>query len=91
LASTGAKAQEIANTKGFIILTTIDNRQLSLMTKNKQIIVVLACAFLTGLFIYQLGTVYPPYIQSAFPAYSVQGASILFLPDTFLIVFFKHL
>lgn len=55
----------------------------------KSIIPVLTCVFLIGLIIAQLGSTYPLYIQTSFPKYGVEGVSILFILDTFLIVVFQ--
>ncbi|WP_367606745.1 MFS transporter [Legionella sp. W05-934-2] len=66
-----------------------ENYQFKKVSRNKQIVTVLTCVFLIGLIIAQLGSTYPLYIQASFPILGVQGVSILFLLDTFLIVLFQ--
>ncbi|PWY54652.1 MFS transporter [Legionella qingyii] len=53
------------------------------------ILLVIACVFLVGLIIAQLSTTYPLYIQKLFPHLGIRAVSILFILDTFLIVFFQ--
>lgn len=66
-----------------------ENFQFQKVSKNKQIFTVLTCVFLIGLIIAQLGSTYPLYIQASFPRLGIQGVSILFLLDTFLIILFQ--
>lgn len=55
---------------------------------TKQILLTtLMCLFLVGLMIAQLGSTYPIYVMTAFPLLGMTAVSILYLLDTFLIVF----
>jgi len=57
---------------------------------NKQYLyVILTCVFLIGLIVAQLGSTYPMYIKNSFPQLGIKAVSILFILDTFLIVFFQ--
>ncbi|MCW8470497.1 MFS transporter [Fluoribacter gormanii] len=53
------------------------------------LLLIIACVFLVGLIIAQLSTTYPLYIQKSFPHLGIRAVSILFILDTFLIVFFQ--
>lgn len=66
-----------------------EKHQIVQLPQYKSIIPVLICVFLIGLIIAQLGSTYPLYIQTSFPKYGVEGVSILFTLDTFLIVVFQ--
>ncbi|MFT4058515.1 MAG: MFS transporter [Legionella sp.] len=52
-------------------------------------LLVISCVFFVGLIIAQLSSTYPLYIQRLFPYLGVKAVSILFILDTFLIVFFQ--
>jgi len=53
------------------------------------LLLVISCVFFVGLIIAQLGATYPLYIQESFPHLGINAVSILFILDTFLIVFFQ--
>lgn|SRR3990167_5809830 len=57
-------------------------------TSNYRVLLVaLFSLFCVGLMIAQLGSTYPVYLLDAFPAWGVKAVSVLYLLDTFLIVF----
>ncbi|OGT37192.1 MAG: hypothetical protein A3F12_04205 [Gammaproteobacteria bacterium RIFCSPHIGHO2_12_FULL_38_14] len=51
--------------------------------------VVLFCVLFTGATVAQLSTTYSLFIQSEFPSWGVQGVSLLFAINSFLVVFFE--
>lgn len=73
----------------YIINRNRQDQKLASLATSKTIIVTLSCVFLVGLIIAQLGSTYPLYIQESFPKLGIHAVSILFILDTFLIVFFQ--
>jgi MFS family permease len=81
------------------IYLIIQNRNDAKRNENKQhldnnikpnfqiLIICLFSLFCVGLMIAQLGTSYPIYLIEAFPSMGMKSVSILYLLDTFLIVF----
>lgn len=74
----------------------LENNHLDAQTKSSEIktikknnlvlCLVLFCLFLVGFVIAQTGSTYPIYIQEKFPEFGVQGVSLLFMLNTFMVV-----
>lgn len=70
--------------------TQTNLNEIKFAKKNNLILyLVLFCLFLVGFIIAQTGSTYPIYIQEKFPEFGVQGVSLLFMLNTFMVVMFQ--